>query len=838
MEPQDSPTSSSPDDATSADSAEVEAAALETIQNAPSSPAVPQGGDAGDYDAGSITVLEGLEAVRKRPGMFIGDTSTRGLHHLVYEVVDNSIDEAMAGFCTRIDVVIREDGSISVRDDGRGIPVGMHAKEGRPAAEVALTVLHAGGKFDKGSYAISGGLHGVGVSCVNALAEWLHLDVWRDGFHWHQPFARGGKTKDLAKGEASTDRGTQIHFMPDSEIFKETIEFQYDILQRRLRELAFLNPGVTIHMVDERDEREDLFHYEGGIRSFVEHLNGPRTALHDAVAYIDGARDGVMVEVALQWTTSYNENVLSFVNNINTIEGGTHVSGLKAALTRTINSYAAAKGLLKPAKGESIGGDDVREGLTAILSVKVPEPQFEGQTKTKLGNSEVKGIVESILGERLGFFLEENPRTARTVISKAVDAARAREAARKARELARRKSALEGGDLPGKLADCQEKDPTKCELYLVEGDSAGGSAKQGRDRKYQAILPLRGKILNVEKARFDKMLGNEEIRTMISALGTGIGAEYNPEKLRYHRIIIMTDADVDGSHIRTLLLTFFYRQMPELVWGGHLYIAQPPLYKVKKGRKEQYLKDDNALDEFLVNQSIKSSVLEPAGGSLLEGEALLPHMEKSRRYVARLEGLRRRMVPDVLDAWFAMAGHHTDFSEEATVQAASERLADTLSELLPDLHISDMAVVSVEDGFAVEVRTLRDGEERVTRLGQSEGGEALGRLVDELHEGLPLPVRYGGPTGEAIGSWRILLEKMFGAARRGYEVQRYKGLGEMNPDQLWETTMDPDQRTLVRVDVGEQGNADHIFSVLMGDAVDPRRSFIQENALDVRNLDI
>ncbi len=807
----------------------------------PSSPAPSRGAQsdsAGDYTGASITVLEGLEAVRKRPGMYIGDTASRGLHHLVYEVVDNSIDEAMAGYCTRIDVVILEDGAIAITDNGRGIPVDIHPKEGRPAAEVALTVLHAGGKFDKGSYAVSGGLHGVGVSCVNALSEWLRLDVWRDGKHWQQRFARGKKSTELTAVEDSADRGTRITFLPDADIFTETIEFRYEILKKRLQELAFLNPGVTIFMEDRRDEQGDTFHYEGGILSFVEHLNEARTSLHPDVAFVRGDRDGVIVEVAMQWTTSYNENVLSFVNNINTIEGGTHVSGLKAALTRTINNYALNKKLLKADKGENIGGDDAREGLTAVVSVKVPEPQFEGQTKTKLGNSEVKGIVESILGEQLTFFFEENPGTARGVIQKAIDAARARDAARKARDLARRKSALEGGDLPGKLSDCQEKDPTLCELYLVEGDSAGGTAKSGRDRKYQAILPLRGKILNVEKARFDKMLGNEEIRTMISALGTGIGAEYSTGKLRYHRVIIMTDADVDGSHIRTLLLTFFYRQMPELVRGGHLYIAQPPLYKIKKGKKSRYLKDDNALDEFLVKQAVQSAVLVPVGGRVIEGEALLPLMEKTRRYVSRLDALHRRLVPDVLDAWFATRGHHVDFRDEAAVRASGETVRALLGETAPDLHVSDIAVVDGEEAdFALEVRSLRNGAERVTRLGASHPGPGLRALADELHEALPLPVQLG-EGGAAFPTWRQLLDNLFNGARKGYEIQRYKGLGEMNADQLWETTMDPEKRTLVQVHVGEQGTADHIFSVLMGDAVDPRRNFIQQNALNVRNLDV
>ncbi|MCB9780440.1 MAG: DNA topoisomerase (ATP-hydrolyzing) subunit B [Alphaproteobacteria bacterium] len=801
-----------------------------------------------EYDASAITVLEGKDAVRKRPAMYIGSTGPAGLHHLVYEVVDNSIDEAMAGFATRVLVTLHEDGSCSVEDDGRGIPVDIHAEQGRPAAEVALTVLHAGGKFQKGSYQVSGGLHGVGVSCVNFLSSWLVLDIWRAGKHHHQRYSVGEPDFDLAeKGPSGGKRGTRVRFLPDAEIFRETIVFSYDVLQRRLQELSFLNPGITITLQDERDEREDEWHYEGGIRSFVSHLNEARTPLHEAPIYFEGARDGIEVEVALQWTSSYSENILSFTNNINTVEGGTHVSGLKAALTRTVNTYASTNNLLKTNKGETISGDDIREGLTCVLSVRIPEPQFEGQTKTKLGNSEVKGLVESIVGDKLGAFLEENPQVSKSLVGKAVDASRAREAARKARDLARRKSALEGGDLPGKLADCQEKDPERCELYLVEGDSAGGSAKSGRDRKTQAILPLRGKILNVEKSRFDRMLGNEEIRTMISALGTGIGPEFDPAKLRYSRIIIMTDADVDGSHIRTLLLTFFFRQMKELVTEGHLYIAQPPLYKVKRGRKEEYLKDDAALERFLLERGAGNLEVTPEGSASLTGDELLSVMERVRRYVAGVERPARRAVPAVRDAWLAMRGFDLDLGDATVRQDAMDKLREVLDHVAPGLHVSHAE--SFEQPLApdasgprstwrIRVVTLENGEERNTELRGIEPElepSAAETVARELHDELPLPVTLGG---EKLGSWRLLLDRVMAASRRGYDIQRYKGLGEMNPDQLWETTMDPERRTLLRVHVEDLAQADHIFSVLMGDAVDPRRTFIQTNALNVRNLDI
>ena len=790
---------------------------------------------AASYDASSITVLEGLEAVRKRPAMYIGSTGPQGLHHLVYEVVDNSIDEALAGYCTEVQVTIFEDESLAVEDNGRGIPVDIHPTEGRPAAEVALTVLHAGGKFNKKSYAVSGGLHGVGVSCVNALSEWLQLDVWREGTHYRQRYSRGAPQADLSEVGSSEKRGTRIRFQPDSQIFTETTVFSFDVLAKRLQELAFLNPGIRIVISDRREDREEEFKYDGGINSFVEHLNQVKTSLHPKPIYISGEREGIHAELSLQWTTSYSEALHSFANNINTHEGGTHVSGFKAALTRTVNVYAQKHNLLKNTKATSISGDDIREGLTLVLSVKIPEPQFEGQTKTKLGNSEVKGLVEAIVGEQLGYFFDENPSVAKGVISKAVEAARAREAARKARDLARRKSALEGGDLPGKLADCQERDPSRCELYLVEGDSAGGSAKQGRDRKHQAILPLRGKILNVEKARYDRMLSNEEIRTIISALGAGIGPDFDPERLRYHRIIIMTDADVDGSHIRTLLLTFFYRQMQPLVQNGNLYIAQPPLYKVKRGKKQQYLKDDAALEAFLLEQAVRSAVVSPHEGEALEGQELQDTLQATREYVERIERLGRRAIPEVLDAWLGIRGHHADMTDAEGLRLLAGQLVERLALVDPGLHVTGTWVDDDEsDGLSLRVGTLRNGEERFTVL--TRPSDTLCRLADELARVLPLPVSVSG--GLPLWSWRTLWQQLLQGARKGYEIQRYKGLGEMNPEQLWETTMDPETRTLLQVNVENLNEADQIFSVLMGDAVDPRRTFIQNNALNVRNLDV
>ncbi len=791
------------------------------------------------YDASSIKVLEGLEAVRKRPAMYIGSTGSRGLHHLVSEVVDNAIDEALAGYCDSVEVIINHDGSCTVVDNGRGIPVDMHPTEGRPAAEVVMTKLHAGGKFSDSSYKVSGGLHGVGVSCVNALSIWLRVDIYRDGFHWRQRYKRGVPAYGLRK-LGPTDRcGTRVTFQPDPEIFEETIEFSADRLASRLRELAFLNPGLAISLEDKRDGEILQWCYEGGIVSFVEHLNRERGPLHEQPVFISGTREGLQVDLALQWTSAYNELLYSFANNINTLEGGTHVSGYKASITRTVNAYAQQAGLLKELKGASISGDDIREGLTAVLSVKISDPQFEGQTKTKLGNSEVKGLTESLVNEQLGFYFAENPRTAKTVIKRAIDAARVRAAARKARDLARRKSLLEGSNLPGKLADCQERDPALCELYLVEGDSAGGSAKQGRDRRYQAILPLRGKIINVEKARLDRMLSNQEVRTIISALGTGIGAEFDLSKLRYHRVIIMTDADVDGSHIRTLLLTFFYRQMTELVQRGHLYIAQPPLYRAKRGRKERYLKDDAELEAFLVSAGLGSLRFETAQGELT-GQELTDAVHVLNRYAARLKLHERLVDPDILDVWF-LSGGLDDLDNPELEQQRLELFVANLERLLPDFTQAHAELqTDLESDEQVVVLTgLRDGAQRTLRFGgSSEAGDLdhFRNIHRNLAERLPLPVSIQG--SDPRQTWWTLQQSLMSTFAKGWDIQRYKGLGEMNPDQLWSTTMDPEYRTLVKVGVENQTDADEVFTVLMGDAVEPRRQFIERNALNVRNLDI
>ena len=799
--------------------------------------------DASEYTSSSIQVLEGLEAVRKRPAMYIGSTGPRGLHHLVWEVVDNSIDEALAGYCTKVTVTIHEDGSCSVQDNGRGIPVDKR-EDGLTGAEVVMTVLHAGGKFDSETYKVSGGLHGVGVSCVNALSKDLVLDIWKNGRHYTQSYKQGGPQgplEDLEEAEkvdGEARRGTMVRFWPDPEIFVETVEFENAILIQRLREVAFLSPGLIIHFIDERFDKEELFEYEGGVESFVLYLNEARTSLHPEPIRVQGSRDGIEVDAALQWTSSYQENIHSFVNNINTIEGGTHVSGLRAALTRTMNTYAQQNNLLKATKGDNLSGEDIREGITVVLSVRIPEPQFEGQTKTKLGNSEVKGLCEGVIAEQLGHFLDENPQTARLIIQKAVASSRARDAARKARDLARRKSALEGGDLPGKLADCQERNPENCEIYLVEGDSAGGSAKQGRDRKYQAILPLRGKILNVEKANIEKMLGNNEVRTIISALGCGIGMEFNPEKLRYGRIIIMTDADVDGSHIRTLLLTFFYRQMRQLVEDGHLYIAQPPLYRVKKGRSERYLKDEAEQEKYFLEHGLDSvKIWSEEGGNAdeaMSSEDVAGLIQDLQDYRIRLSRISRTYPMVVSEAFYQTTGGSLD----GDLTEIASRFEALLLMLDPGARIDH--VRASEDGSGLDVAVELRGEYMDATIEAHLGNRmALTEAYQRLASRLTLPARLkSGNTERVVYSWSQLWFAFFELAQRGWDVQRYKGLGEMNPEQLWETTMDPGARILQQVAVEDLLSADQMFTVLMGDAVEPRRDFIYDNALSVRNLDV
>jgi DNA gyrase subunit B len=802
------------------------------------------------YGAQDITVLEGLEAVRKRPGMYIGSTGTRGLHHLIYEVMDNSVDEALAGEADSIEITIHPDNSVTVTDNGRGIPVGIMEKEGRPAAEVVLTVLHAGGKFgDGGGYKVSGGLHGVGVSVVNALSEQLHLTVWRNGHEWTQSYERGTPKAPLKEG-AKTDRtGTSITFLPDLEIF-ESIDYDRTILEQRFREMAFLTRGLKIDFTDERGETfKTSFKYDGGIVDFVRHIHaqGTRDAIHKKVIYLEDEGDPCAVEVAMQWNNSYQENLLSFANNINTHEGGTHLSGFRSALTRTLNAYARQKQLLKE-KEDNLQGEDVREGLTAIISVKVPEPQFEGQTKTKLGNPPVEGFVQQVVNRALGDFLEENPSEARQIIMKAVQAARAREAARKARDLTRRKGALDIAGLPGKLADCQEKDPALSELFIVEGDSAGGSAKQGRNRKTQAILPLKGKILNVERARFDRMLASAEVGTLITALGTGIGKdEYNPDKLRYHRIILMTDADVDGSHIRMLLLTFFYRQMPELIERGHVYIGLPPLYKIKQGKNEFYLKDDAALDAYLANNAVDGAQLIPAQGEpAIEGaalESLLLAFAGAREAIARNA---HRFDPIVLESLIdftpldaASLAAHTDEAHELEALAAKLNRGG----LGRPRYALRMQAATAHHPAALLITRLHMGEELTQALPLSifEQGElkplreAAAVLHGLIREGAQI-VR--GNRAQPVGSFAEAQAWLLEEAKKGRQIQRFKGLGEMNPEQLWDTTVNPDTRRLLQVKIEDAVAADAIFSTLMGDVVEPRREFIEDNALKVANLDV
>jgi DNA gyrase subunit B len=807
------------------------------------------------YSADQIKVLEGLDAVRKRPAMYIGSTGVDGLHHLVYEVVDNSVDEHMAGFGEAIEVTIHIDGSVTVVDNGRGIPTGMHSTQKKSAAEVALTVLHAGGKFEQGAYTVSGGLHGVGISVVNALSEWLELEIWQDGQVFEQRYERGKPQAPLAVTGKTKRRGTQVRFKPDGQIF-ETLEFSFDVLAQRLRELAFLNKGLAITLKDDRKEKEQVFHYKGGIVSFVDHLNEAKTPLHKPI-YVQTERADLILEVALQYNDGYAENLFSFANNINTKEGGTHLVGFKAALTRTINSYANANDLLKK-DTESLSGDDVREGLTAVVSVKVRNPQFEGQTKAKLGNSEVKGIVEAAVNDALGTYFEENPPVARKIIGKAIDAARAREAARKAKDLIRRKSALDGGSLPGKLADCSEKDPALSELFIVEGDSAGGSAKQGRDRKFQAILPLKGKILNVEKARFDKMLSSDEIRTLILALGTGIGRKkedtdkadkdaFDIARTRYHKIVLMTDADVDGSHIRALLLTFFFRQMPELLERGYIYIAQPPLFKVKKGKTERYLKDEPAMNEYLADLAVEGvEVYLESGREFITGRRLLPILKKLIAFESLLHKVNKKHhEANMLRAFVDEPTLTREvLKDPASLRAVVDHVKATLALVYPkaeptidiledEEHQSSKLVCKVATGgIAYELQVTHE------LVGSADFRELQKQAPSAIGLGKP-PYKIKIKDVEVLKNGSSeLVQAILEEGKQGLNIQRYKGLGEMNPGQLWETTMDPEKRTLLRVNLEDMTGVDEIFTILMGDEVEPRRNFIQQHALEVRNLDV
>jgi len=800
------------------------------------------------YDASNIKVMEGLEAVRMRPAMYIGDTFSRGLHHLVYEAVDNSIDEALAGFCDNIEVVIHQNESISVIDNGRGIPVDMHKTEKKPAVEVVLTTLHAGGKFDKDTYQVSGGLHGVGISCVVALSEWFEVKVKRDGHIYHMRFERGNTVSKLAKVGNVKSTGTEVTFKPDKTIFKEVQTFSYDILAKRLRELAFLNKGVSIKLIDQREDKpkEATFLFKGGIVSFVEYLSTNKTPLHNKVCYFEKEKDKTVVEVALQYNDSYNETVFSYANSINTIEGGTHLSGFRSSLTRAINNYAKSKNLLKEKDGIGISGEDTREGLTAVISVKLQFPQFEGQTKTKLGNSEVDGIVASMTLEALTSFFEENPSVANKIIDKVIVAARAREAARKARELTRRKGALDSGGLPGKLADCSEKDPSMCELYLVEGDSAGGSAKQGRNRAFQAILPLKGKILNVEKSRLDKILSNEEIRTIITALGTGIGEDFNTEKLRYHKLILMCDADVDGSHIRTLILTLLYRQMPQLIEGGYVYIAQPPLYKVSRGKREEYIQTEKEMNELILDLGTDGLSVTKVEGkknyapaqlkdileTLVELEGIVERFKRKglefAPYVENYDAKKKKMPRYIVKASGKdvyvfddkeLAEITKNDTETQYVEVFESEELENISEKL-DKH--DLFLQDYNRTFIEQVLLANDKKEKI-------------KTKDVLK---PLFVVKDEKTETSLMGIVDLLVHVRESAKKGMHIQRYKGLGEMNPQQLWDTTMDPDRRTILKVTLEDAVEVDKTFTMLMGDEVEPRRLFIETYAHEVKNLDV
>ncbi len=808
----------------------------EEIKNSPGPTEKPKA-----YDATSIQVLEGIEAVRRRPAMYIGDTSMRGLHHLVYEVVDNSVDESLGGFCDSIGVVIHSDNSITVTDNGRGIPVDMHKTEKKPAVEVALTTLHAGGKFDHRSYKVSGGLHGVGVSCVNALSDWLEVEVKRDGKIYHQRYERGKTVSKLTVIGKSNSTGTKITFKPDKTIFSKT-EYSYDILSQRLRELAFLNKGLKIKLSDERSDKEAVFEFAGGVVSFVEYLNKNKNSLHNKVVYFEKLQDDINIEVALQYNDGYAETLFSFANNINTIEGGTHLSGFKSALTRGINQYAKSKNLLKD--NITISGDDVREGLTAVISVKVPNPQFEGQTKTKLGNSEVEGLVASASLDALSGYFEENPSVANKIVDKVIVASRAREAARKARELTRRKGALEGAGLPGKLADCSERDAELCELYIVEGDSAGGSAKQGRDRRFQAILPIKGKILNVEKSRLDKILSNEEIRTIITALGTGIGEEFDISKLRYNKLMLMADADIDGSHIRTLLLTLLYRQMPKLIEEGHVYITQPPLFKIKRGQREEYIQTEQQMDELLLDLG-------------REGHKLIRIKDKQSFTDIQFKELLKLLVElDKLGKYLEKKGvsfsDYLNSRQPKTKKLPIYRIKVEGNTLFA-FSDKELAIITEKEG--------KEAEQDVLELFESQEIEQLISKIEKMgldietylnnisavkqdpgkDEGKKLKAVYriaNDDDEKEVFSLKEVLAYIKEVAGKGMHIQRYKGLGEMNPQQLWETTMDPEKRTILQVVLEDAVEADKMFTVLMGDQVEPRRQFIEDYAHQVKNLDV
>jgi DNA gyrase subunit B len=794
------------------------------------------------YDATAIQVLEGLEAVRRRPGMYIGDTDDgSGLHHMVFEVVDNAIDEALAGFCDRVEVVLNADGSVTVRDNGRGIPTDIHGGEGVSAAEVIMTRLHAGGKFNQNSYKVSGGLHGVGVSVVNALSERLDLRIWRDGKEHFMRFRDGGEPEAplAAVGDSGGRRGTEITFMPSIEVFTKT-EFSHQLLEHRLRELAFLNSGIAIVLRDERGETplEETLHYDGGLKAFVRYLDRARTPVHEPVE-IRGERDAIQVEAALEWNDGYHETTLCFTNNIPQRDGGAHLAGLRTALTRSIQGYAQESGLVKREK-VMLAGEDAREGLTCVLSVKMPDPKFSSQTKDKLVSSEVQPVVQGLINEGLNRWLGENPGTARAIVAKVVEAAAAREAARKARELTRRKGALDVANLPGKLADCQERDPRAAELFLVEGDSAGGSAKQGRNRHFQAILPLRGKILNVERARLDKILGSNEIGTLITALGTGIGDDFDIAKLRYHRVIVMTDADVDGSHIRTLLLTFFYRQMPQIVEAGHLYIAQPPLYRVKRGNAERYLKDDQQLENYLIAAGLEDARLLVGEDDVYEGERLAALIEEARKANGLIHALERRLPAALVEA-AALAGV---LDEEAlTDQARAEALAQAIAARLTEPG-KEAWQGAYADGDGGLIFLRRRGERRDRyrldpQVARTPEARRLASIMAGIKDIFAKPVRLERKdTSSMISGPLGLVAEFMAVGRKGLSIQRYKGLGEMNPGQLWETTLDPEIRSLYQVRIDHADEADEIFSTLMGDVVEPRREFIQDNALKVVNLDV